>query len=232
MNRSLLLVILLALGGGALAQEDGVGGPVRDASPEQLQHCPELKGAIGLRRDQLFALFFELDGRTVDEKKVRALFALPRDAAFLEGFLAEKGRYRCQSGLRAVVAGLGSAGMTWAVDRAENGAPEIRGRALDTLVATDTREVWKVLESKLDDKRAVPDWRAANEAPPGYSDLRVCDHATRVLGSKLIGVTKPPETRVGSLAPIETRDARIVKLKDFLGKDPAYLAHMKALEAK
>jgi hypothetical protein len=191
-----------------------------------LRHCPELKGAIGLRKDQLLALFFDLDARPTDEKKVRSTFALPRDAAFLEGFLDEKGRYRAQTGLRAVVAGLGSAGLAWAADRFEKGKPEARGRALDTLTSVDAREAWKLLETRLDDTRGVPDWKAAQEAPPGYKELRVCDHALRVLGAKLLDVTKPPETRVGALVAVEERDARIAKVKEFLAKDDAYRAHL------
>ncbi len=236
--RTLLLALLL-VGGVALAQDDGVEAPPREPSEEMLRHCPELKGAIGLRRDQLLALFFELDPHRIDEAKVRALFVLPRDGGLLEGFLVEKGRFRAQTGLRAVVAGLGSAGFAWAIDRFENGKPESRGRALDALLAVEAREAWRLLEARLDDTRAVPDWRAAQEAPPGYKDLRVCDHAVRLLGSKLVGVSKPPETRVSSLLPLDERDARIAKVKQFLASDAAYRAHVEkarsiaaALDAK
>lgn len=226
MKRALLLVALMTVGGAALAQEDGLGAAPREPTEEMLQHCPELRGAIGLKRDQLLALFFELDASSVDEKRVRSIFSLPRDKDLLEGFLDEKGRYRAQSGLRAVVAGLGSAGLAWAAGRFENGKPESRGRALDALVAVKAREAWKLLEARLEDKRPVPDWRAANEAPPGYKALRVCDHAVRLLGSRLMDVTTPPDTRVGSLLPIEDRDARILKVKDFLARDAAYRAHV------
>ena len=226
MRRAIFVVALLALGGVALAQDDGVGSPSREPTEEMLQHCPELKGSIGLRRDQLVALFFELDPRAMDERKVRSLFELPRDAAFLEDFLAEKGRYRAQSGLRAVVAGLGSAGFAWIVDRFENGKPETRGRAVDALLVVDAREAWRLLETRLDDKRSVPDWKASQEAPPGYKDLRVCDHALRLLGSKLVGVVKPPETRVSSLLAIDERDARIAKAKEFLARDATYRANV------
>lgn len=226
MRRALVVVTLLALGSAALAQ-DGLGGETgRPPTEEQLRLCPELKGAIGLRKDQLLALFFELDDRKVDARKVRSLFDAERDAALLDGYLDEKGRYRAQTGLRAVVAGLGSAGLAWALDRFEHGKPEARGRALDALTALDAREAWQVLESRLGDTRSVPDWRSSQEAPPGYKHLRVCDHAAKVLGQKLIDVTNPPETRVGPLIAIDERDARVKALADFLAKDAAYKAHV------
>jgi len=230
-RRVALLAVLLACGL-ASAQEDGLGGKDREPTPEMLRVSPELKGKIGLEKEQLIALFFELDAKKPDAKKVRALFSIERDQALLERYLTEKGRYRAQSGLRAVVAGLGSSGFAWALDRFENGKPESRGRALDALSATEARETWDVLERALQDERPVPDWRAAQEAPPGYKALRVCDHALRLLGSKLLPVVKdPPETRVSSLQPLEERDALRKKLEAFLAKDETVRRHRAALPA-
>jgi len=231
-RRLALLFLLCAVP--ALAQDkEGLGGgpddrPVTDG---MLQQCPDLAGAKGKKKAQLLALYFDLDwkkaGDAATQRDVRALFDLGSadDRALLEKSLAEKAPHRSQGGLRAVIAAEGSSGLFFALGVFEKGPAEVRGRVLDSLFAVRLVEGWSFLVHCLDDKAAVPDHKAAAEAPLGYADLRVCDHAHRTLVARLETQEKaalPAEVgngRGGSLTKIEARDAQIAALKKWLEGD-------------
>jgi hypothetical protein len=233
-SRLAAVALLALLAGGALAQEDD-----RAVTKAMLETCPELKDATGRKKAQLLALFFDLDwkkaGEEATEKKVRGLFDLSKkeDGELLEKYLAEKGAHRCQGGLRAVVAAEGAPGLVWALRQLDKGPVEAKGRVIDALFAVRFKEAWRVLVALLKDKTAVPDWKAKQEAPMGYADLRVCDHALRTLAARLETVEKlelPKEVnggRGGPLTTIESRDAQIAALKKVVEKDEKYAALLK-----
>ena len=163
---------------------------------------------------------------------MKALFDLSKKehTDLLERQLATKGAYRCQGGVRAVVAAGGAPGLVWALRVFEKGPPEVRGRVLDALSAVHFKEGWRFLVKCLDDKAAVPDWKAKQEAPMNYADLRVCDHALRTLAGRLENQEElklPKEVnggRGGPLTTIESRDGQIASLKKFVAEDKKYLA--------
>ncbi len=236
----LALALLASLSGLVLAQDGLPDEEKREVTEDMVRTCPDLKDAKGTRKAQLLALFFDLDWKTAGEDatrtKVRALFDLAKkkeDQELLEKYLAAKGAYRCQSGMRAVVGASGAPGLAWALKVFEKGPPEARGRLLDALSAVHLKEGWRFLARCLDDKTVVPDWKAKQEAPVGYSDLRVCDHALKVLAARLESqenLALPKEVnggRGGSLTPVESRDAQIAALKDFLATNKPYAAIVK-----
>jgi hypothetical protein len=222
-----------------LAQEKGddggLGGPAgdREITEDMARACPELKTAVGRRKAQFLALYFDLPGKSAGDaqtkKTVADAFDLgnAEDSAFLEKLLLERGPYKAQDGVRLVVACSGPKGVAWVLERFEKIKPEGKGRLIDALLHSSEREVWKFLQKLLDDQTPVPNWRASQEAPPGYVDLRVCDHALRTLGSRLIAAEiKLPEDAKGgqvtSLMPIDDRQTRIALVKSALLADKAY----------
>jgi hypothetical protein len=233
----LALSIGLALAVPALAQ-DKEKPDERPVTEGMLKDCPDLRGAEGKKRAQLLALFFELDwkkaGEPATRKKVGELFDLTDagDGALLEGYLAEKGAHRCQGGLRAVVAASGAPGLRWVfrVFEKKGAPPERLGRLLDTLFAVHFREALAFLVKCLADKTVVPDWKAKQEAPLNYKDLRVCDHALRTIAARLTtqeDLTPPKEAGDGrgfTLTPEAKRDEQIAALQAWLAADPGFLA--------
>lgn len=236
-SRGAAAALVLLLGAAAFAQD----GPddERAVTDEMVQTCPDLKTAKGRVKSQLLALFFDLDWRKASEpateKRVRATFDLAKkeDTDLLEKHLATKGAYRCQGGVRAVVAAEGAPGLLWALRVFEKGVVQVRGRALDALSAVRFKEALRLLVRALDDKTPVPDWKAAQESPPGYTDLRVCDHALRTLAGRLEnleGLTLPKAVnggRGGPLTTVESRDAQVAALKQFVAGDAQYAALLK-----
>ncbi len=214
----------------------GEGGEVTE---EMLRACPDLKGAVGRKKEQLVALYSGLDWRKAGEeatrKRVKELFDLTKDedTAVLEKQLQPtKGPQRCANGLRCVFAASGPEGLLFALERWTKVAVEARGRWLDALAAVPYREVDRFLAGRLTDKASVPNWRASQEGPPGYADLRVCDYAFRTIIPRLFdieGLTLPKEVAEGQLASItkmDERDKKVAALAEWLAKDKAYAAHL------
>src|SRR5207244_3196394 len=140
------------------------------------------------------------------------------DAELLDKNLAQRGVPRIHNGLRTVIAAWDGHGALWAFGRIakqKEKPNDALARLIDGLQASDLKEVWTFLEKALDDKTPAPNWRAAQEGPPGYQDLRVCDLAFRALGQRLIdapGVTFPAELKNGQVSPttkLATRDEKI-----------------------
>lgn len=217
--RSLLL--LAALAAPAWAQ-GGDLGPT-PAEEEKLRLCPELKEAQGRTREQLEALFFQLDptdflGDPSKAERVRALFDLgaEADARLLLAQLDGEGPSRCLPGLQAVLVAHGPQGLVWLLERTAATPAPRRGRLIACLAAFHEREAWRVLLALLSDKTPVPNPKGQAQAPPGYADLRVCDHALRALAVRLRRTLPPPEGiewKVDPLLPIAVRDKRVEALK-------------------
>jgi hypothetical protein len=234
--RFTLLVGALAIAGAlsARAQEGGLGGPDEGADPTeaQVKACPRLAGATGRRKNQLMALYFQLDWAKPDEakEKVAKLFDFERaeDKALLEGVLLEKGPRPQARGLRALVAA-SNPGLVWLMgefDKAQ-AQPSDLGVCVDAVFAARSKEAIRFLERCLDDPRPVPDTKAAQEAPPGYQHLRVCDHALRVLRARFeswdkLTLPKDPMGEVRSLTPVAKRDASIASFKKWLAEDKGH----------
>lgn len=224
----LVLLAFAALGATAVAQDDPLG-PTPDEQ-EKLRICPQLADATGRRRDQLEALYFELtpadveDPASEDAALARQLFDLANvdDTRLLTTELTAEGS-RCLPGLQAVLRAHGAPGLLWLLERlVETPAPR-RGRLIAALGAFDEREAWVSLLTLLVDRAPVPNPRAAAQAPPGYHDLRVCDHALRALAPRLRDVAPAPaglDWRVEPLLPITVRDARIAALREAAGQPP------------
>jgi hypothetical protein len=220
----LLSLLLLAACACPVQAQGGDLGPT-PAEEEKLRLCPELKEAQGRTREQLEALFFQLDptdflgeGGEAKAAKVRALFDLgaEADAKLLVAQLDGEGTARCLPGLQAVLVAHGPQGLVWLLERlAATPAPR-RGRLIACLAAFHEREAWRVLLALLSDKTPVPNPKGAAQAPPGYADLRVCDHALRALAVRLRRTVPPPEGiewKVDPLLPIAVRDKRVEALK-------------------
>jgi hypothetical protein len=224
----LLLFAFCLVGGRAAAQDDPLG-PSPDEQ-EKLEICPQLADATGRRRDQLEALYFDLtiadveDPAGEDAALARELFDLgnAEDTKLLAAELTADGS-RCLPGLQAVLRAHGANGLLWLLERlAETPAPK-RGRVIAAVAAFDEREAWSTLLALLTDLTPIPNARAAAQAPPGYQDLRVCDHALRALAPRLRDVAPAPDGidwRVEPLLPIKVRDQRIAALRDAASKPP------------
>ena len=213
------------------------GGPEGTAVTDaMLKACPKLATAKGRRRRQLVALYFQLDWAKADaeetKKTVRELFDFEKedDRAVLAEVLLEKGPRPQARGLRAAVAASGGPGLVWLLRVfAEKAQPAEKGFCLDALFAARSKEALRFLEKCLDDTTSVPDGKAAQEAPPGYEHLRVCDHALRVLRARLEAVDKlaspkDPQGEVRSIMPIAKRDASIDAFKKWLAADKGHQA--------
>jgi hypothetical protein len=115
-------------------------------------------------------------------------------------------------GLQAALRAHGDAGLVWLLERLAAAPPERRARPIAVLAAFDQREAWQALLALLADTTRVPNPRAAAQAPPGYADLRVCDHALRALAPRLRPFPLPAgieEWRVDPLMPLGVRDKRV-----------------------
>lgn len=222
-----LAVVLLLTASPALAQGE-LGGAPAPEEQEKLRICPELKDATGRRREQLEALFFDLSPGDVAAKpeKIQALFPLEgADAKLLEAELDGAGPARCLTGLQTVIRAHGARGVLWLLERlaAQPGAK--RGRAIAVLAALDAREVWQALVALLADPTPVPNPQGAAQAPPGYVDMRVCDHALRSLSQRLKKYKRPEgiEWRADPMLPIAVRDKRVAAARA-LARDELFLA--------
>lgn len=225
-----LALALLALAPAARAQDGG------DLDPGMLEVCPELKDAGPREREQLIALFFELDPRhlgAAQRERTKSLFDLgkPEDVAVLARYLDQDHKPPCLAGVSAVFLAHGDAGLVWLLERWASAPPPRRGRLIEVLAnAGEQREVWQFLLRALRDRTPVPDAHAAAIAPPGYTDLRVCDHALRALGQRLRRVKEvrlpgdPADLRVDSTMPPDVRDARVQSLGKFLAADDGFQA--------
>lgn len=221
-------LLFFAFAGLAGAQDDPLG-PTPDEQ-EKLRICPQLADATGRRRDQLEALYFELtladvaDPASDEAVYARELFDLANadDAKLLTAELTADGS-QCLPGLQAVLRAHGAPGLVWLLERLAETPAAKRGRVIAALAAFDEREAWTTLLSLLGDRTPVPNPRAAAQAPPGYHDLRVCDHALRALAPRLRDVAPAPEGldwRVEPLLPITVRDERLAALREAAGKPP------------
>jgi len=225
------LVLLLACLP-AWAQEDDT-----PLEPGMLEECPDLKDAGPREKKQLVALFFELDPKVVDPKtraRVKSLFdlKLERDLAILERYLDAEGKISCLPGLQTVFRAHQDDGLLWLLERYASAEIARRGRLVEVLAAFEGREVWRLMVELLDDRKTVPNPQAAQIAPPGYVDLRVCDYALRALARRLrdVKAVDPPgdqtQRKVHATTPVEIRNVRAGKLAAFLATDEAFHTHL------
>lgn len=204
----------------------------------QLRLCPELKTARGRARTQLRALFFKLHPKRLTAKarpRVRALFDLRRqgDVALLARYLDASDRVACLNGLRTVFRAHGDAGLVWLLERYARAKPTRRARLLTLLADFDRREVWRLFEKLLADRTVLPDPGGRRVAPPGFRDLRVCDHALRALTLKLGRVRalefagSRADRTVHALLAIKLRDARVARFARTLRAHRGYRKHVR-----
>lgn len=227
-----LAVVLVLSASPALGQQGQPGGELGGAPPpeeqERLKVCPELKDATGRRREQLEALFFGLSPRDVEAKpeKIQALFPLEgEDVKLLEAELDGAGPARCLPGLQTVVRAHGARGVLWLLERLAAQPAARRGRTISVLAALDAREAWQALVALLADATPVPNPKGAAQAPPGYVEMRVCDHALRALSQRLKKFKRPEgiEWRADPMLPIAVRDKRVAAARA-LAKDELFQA--------
>jgi hypothetical protein len=228
----LLFALCLLLGAPVWAQDNTPEDP--EINEGMLEVCPALKGAQGRAKEQLMLLFFEGVEPTrlndASQKRIRGLFDLGNagDVTVLSRYLDALALSSCIEGLRAVFVAHGKVGLVWLLERYAAAKPARRGRLIELIRVFDQREVWRLLIHLLRDKTPVPDLASAVIAPPGYTSMRVCDHALRALGAKLAKrkeVELPGGRRAFSChatLPIKTRDRRVAKVGAFLGKNEPF----------
>jgi hypothetical protein len=236
----ILFLISLILAAWLFREDLGAQEGGREITEDMKKLCPDLAEAEGRKKEQICALFFDLEADRMGEKKqdtrVRELFDLTKagDGVLLKTYLFEEKQPRCMHGLKVVFTTHGARGVVWLLNRYEKASALKKARIIEVLHWLDHREVCGFLAGRLGDTQKVEDWHAAQQAPPGYVAKRVCDYAFSMLAYKISGaggLKLPKEVgkpRIHPFVPLKERDARIAALKTWVAdpKNKAYQAFL------
>lgn len=200
--------------------------PSSRVTDDMVSADPALMNAAGRRRDQLQALLALDSDKMNDEAQkqhVAQFFDLSStgDSLVVDELLRDEGDAGIQSKLCIIFAMRAPQSVGWLLDRYGDASSTVRSRIIQACWGLEFKEVYELLVKALGDKTLIPNKRARALAPPGYSDMRVCDRAYSALVHKIAGSggTPPGHPASGAISPMHAvpwRDGRIAALQAYL----------------